>query len=121
MPTVASYNIMFRQGNERCNKLTYISCNCLNMNHTCWEEPEMGGFVSVRFLIPKLSCHPRIQTICKHYWLLKEEQDIGEEKSLQFQMPNSQSSTKGREKIKPLLDPDAPPISKKVAEGHSLN
>jgi hypothetical protein len=36
------------------------------MNHTCWEEPEMEGFVSVRFLIPKLSCHPRIQTICKH-------------------------------------------------------
>jgi hypothetical protein len=49
---------------------------------------------------------------------LKEEQDIGEEKSSKFQMPNSQSSRKGREKIKPLKDPDVPPISKKVAEGH---
>jgi hypothetical protein len=52
---------------------------------------------------------------------LKEDQDIGEEKSSQFQMPNPQSSRKGREKIKPLKDPDAPPISKKVVEGHSPN
>jgi hypothetical protein len=44
---------------------------------------------------------------------LKEEQDIGEEKSSQFQMPNSQSSRKGREKIKPLKDPNAPPQSQK--------
>jgi hypothetical protein len=48
---------------------------------------------------------------------LKEEQDIGEEKSSQFQMPNSQSSRKGREKIKPLKDPNAPPNLKKSGGG----